>query len=253
MSCGCNNRNRVHPMNNLYQCCQQCRCNPCSCSVPRCQEPECSSVCTALVSDNSWNVPACDSEAVISFPGLTSILIGTYLYNPTYGQFLVNGFNSINGEVTVENTCLPDNAAPGTIVPSGTEFVFSTSPQITEYTDWTPTMSASGSMTVSGVTVSLAQYFTIGSTVFFDVTLLFTLGGSAAPLVFFTLPLEGVPGNVQSAFPANVADNSGSVPGSFWRVYDADGTKALVALNGVVNWTLGAGASINIQGRYEVA
>lgn len=122
---------------------------------------------------------------------------------------------------------------------------------LTTYSTWTPTVTASGAMTVSGLTVSLAQYFTIGSTTFFDVALLFTLGGVQSTNVYFTLPQTALTMGNQAAFPASVAANSVGVAGSFWRVDHTDLTRAVVALKDVANWTLGAGASISIQGRFN--
>lgn len=125
---------------------------------------------------------------------------------------------------------------------------------LTDYSGtWTPVVTASGSMTVSGLTISLARFFVLGSTTFFDLTLLFTLGGTQSTAVYVTLPNTAVTAGNQAAFPANVSDNGGAKPGSGWRPYESDLTKLVVFLPAVANWTLGAGASINIQGRYKKA
>lgn len=96
--------------------------------------PTCTAVCTALQAANSWNIPSCSKEAVLSFPGLATVLIGSYVYNPTYGMFLITGFNSITGAVTVFNECLDMNAAPGTTVPALTTFIFTAPPSTTNVT-----------------------------------------------------------------------------------------------------------------------
>lgn len=253
MSCGCNNRNRTHPLNNVYSssCCNQCRCTPCRCVESSCQRSQCESVCTALVSDNAWNVPACDAEAVISFPGLSTILIGTYLYNPTYGRFLVTGFNSINGEVTIENTCLAENAAPGTIVPAGTEFVFSTLPETTEWTDWTPVITTNGTATVSGESIGTARYFTIGTTVWFNLAANFTLSAGTVTEIRVSLPLTGVSPGASAAFPAIAADSGGSQIAA-WRVASYDDNILIVFFFNSASWAAGS-ANIRVQGFYELA
>lgn len=105
MSCGCN----------------KCSCSPCTCVVT------CPEFCTALTVTNSWNVPACGASATLYIPGLVSVLIGTFLANPSYGFFEITGFNSINSQVTVLNNCYEQNADPGTVVPAGTKFILSAS------------------------------------------------------------------------------------------------------------------------------
>lgn len=96
--------------------------------------PSCAAVCASLQVNNAWNVPACSAQAVLSVPGLTTLLIGSYVWNPTYGWFRVTAFDSVNGQVTVINECLAANAAPGTVVPALTEFIFGTPPANTNIT-----------------------------------------------------------------------------------------------------------------------
>src|SRR5687767_12805012 len=146
MSCGCTKSKK--------NCYTPCKCSSC-CPEPCTPRVSCERICTALVADNSWNIPACDAYAVVSFPGLQTVMIGAYLTNPTYGTFLITGFNSINGEVTIQNPCFPDNADPGTTVAALTEFVYSAGPTLTTYTDdWTPVVIANGgtdNLTTSGL------------------------------------------------------------------------------------------------------
>src|SRR4030067_2607388 len=98
-------------MSTSTNCCQKCgTLQTCSCQT-LC--PECSQICSALIVNNAWNVPACGSSAVLSVPGLTVALLGSYIWNPTYGWFRITGFDSVNGQLTVLNECLTGNAAPG--------------------------------------------------------------------------------------------------------------------------------------------
>lgn len=110
--------------------CSNCQ-NTCGCTCSQCcsdTEVECNQVCASLIVTNSWNVPSCEGSAVLSIPGLETVLIGSYIWNPTYGWFRITAFDSVNGQITVLNECLDANAAPGTVVPAGTLFVFGAPP-----------------------------------------------------------------------------------------------------------------------------
>jgi hypothetical protein len=149
MSCGCTNRSSSRCVTT---------CTPCDTT-----STECADICTALAVDNSWNIPACGSDAVLSVPGLTSVLIGAYVYNPTYGWYKVVGFNSTNGPITVRNECVEGNEAPGTTVPAGTTFAFSPPPSTVATsvtTDFViPACAGSVMIEISGVpTVVVGSY-----------------------------------------------------------------------------------------------
>lgn len=121
MSCNCSSKTK-------------CGCSTsCSTSCSSC-DTTCAAVCTALEVANSWNIPACSAEAVLSVPGLETVLIGSYIYNPTYGWFQVTAFDSANHQITVMNECFDANAAAGTVVPALTTFIFSAPPSSTNVT-----------------------------------------------------------------------------------------------------------------------
>lgn len=107
-------------------------CSSCSCSNCTSTPTPCAEVCTALVISNAWNIPACSASAVLSVPGLETILIGSYLWNPDYGWFRVTAFDSVNFQITVLNECFGDNAVAGTVVPAGAQFVFGAPPSSTQ-------------------------------------------------------------------------------------------------------------------------
>jgi hypothetical protein len=70
--------------------------------------------------------------------------------------------------------------------------VFSAPDQIalgSGWLNWTPTVSASGAMTVSGLTINDAQYLRLGPLVFFKIFATMTLAGTAASALIMTLPL----------------------------------------------------------------
>lgn len=77
---------------------------------------------TALSVSSSFVMPSCNGEAVISFQGLVQLQVGAYLWSAVHGYLLVTAFDSLTGDVTVENECLSGNSAPGTVVPACTLF-----------------------------------------------------------------------------------------------------------------------------------
>ncbi len=77
---------------------------------------------------DSWNVPACDLSAVVNTESLNAIVVGSYLWNPTYGYFLITAFNSGTGQITLLNPCVTGNASPGTQIPACTEFTVTVPP-----------------------------------------------------------------------------------------------------------------------------
>lgn len=99
-----------------------------------CENVVCEEICTALVVVNSWNIPACGQSAVLSVPGTYNVLIGSYIWNPTYGWFEVTQFDSLNRQITVMNECITNNGSPGTPVPANTMFVFGAPPGSTAIT-----------------------------------------------------------------------------------------------------------------------
>lgn len=87
-----------------------------------CQSTTVQQFVASLALDTDFVMPACDTEAIITFSGLAQIQIGSYLWSVTYGYLNVTGFDSLSGEVTVMNECQAVNAAPGTVVPRCTLF-----------------------------------------------------------------------------------------------------------------------------------
>lgn len=131
--------------------CSTSTCGSCQCSS--CSSSTCTAVCTALEVANSWNVPACSASAVLAIPGLTTVLIGSYIYNPTYGQYRITAFDSVNGQITVTNDCIAGNAAPGTVVPALTTFIFVGEPQLMSEDGWIAAGETWTYLSASSVTV----------------------------------------------------------------------------------------------------
>lgn len=57
-----------------------------------------------------------------------------------------------------------------------------------DWSDWTPTFTASGSMTITSVVINVARYRQIGKTIHFIIDAGYTLGGTTSNSVYFTLP-----------------------------------------------------------------
>lgn len=239
MGCGCTKKS--------YSISSNCDCN-CGC------DPECPTIATALEVTNAWNIPACDASATLYIPCLTFVQIGSYISNPTYGTFRVTAFNSVGGQVTVVNDCLPQNEAPGTVVPIGTLFVFSGPPVQTVYDTWSPTLSATGAMTVTGQTIDQAEYYIQDSTLNFTFGARYTLGGVAGIGIYIPLPVTCVADSVQLGLIC-AAKQAGAVVagGARWRVENVSPDRLVVFLFDASNWTLGANASVGIQGRCKIA
>jgi len=77
---------------------------------------------------NSWNIPACGTTAILVVPGLKSINVGSYIWDATYGFFEVTAFDITTGQLTVLNHCNAGNAAVGTTVPACTLFTITVPP-----------------------------------------------------------------------------------------------------------------------------
>lgn len=114
----------------------------------------------------------------------------------------------------------------------------------TDWTDWTPTLTASGSMTWTSRTITEARYMQIGKIVFFKVGITGTIGGSLSTELQFTLPSTPTGVCEGGCRVFNPTANSGTF------VYS--GGKILVSFYNAVAWSAGTGG-ISVQGFYQVA
>lgn len=71
---------------------------------------------------NSFNMPLCNETVRIVIPGLQLVVLGSYLWNPSYGYLKIISFDAGTESVIVENECQTGNAAPGTLIPACTVF-----------------------------------------------------------------------------------------------------------------------------------
>lgn len=241
MSCGCRSNNRL----------PSCGCNECAssrCCEPQPCVPNCPKVCTSLIVTNAWNVPACDESAILYVPGLETVLIGSYISNPTYGTFKITGINSVGGKITVLNECLADNTPPGTVVPAGTEFIFGTPPTLTEWTSYTPVVTPGAGLVL--VTSSTeGKYYTQGTTVFFEVLASFETTGTTAGQMDLSTPPGLIPASTTVLKPVYGANGDGTDFGRLgWRTLNT-GT---FIISGNTAWVDGTDGFFSFQGFYEL-
>jgi hypothetical protein len=117
------------------------------------------------------------------------------------------------------------------------------------FPDWfnyTPTVTASGAMTIGSLVVTKASFSIKGRTVLLGLKLFFTLGGTTSSTVFATLPVEG---NAIGDFAYGVGsfyDASSSVAG--WTYFVA-GTPDYVGIKKYdgSNMSIGAGRMVTAQ------
>lgn len=128
----------------------------------------------------------------VTFNGALTLGAGLNLNGQTVsGASTFSGAVALNGGITLGAGGLNLNAQ--TIGGNGTfsgAITFSSPGNLTfgsNWTVWTPTITASGSMTISGASGN-AVYFRIGKTLLISVTYSFNLGGTASNYIFFTLP-----------------------------------------------------------------
>ena len=116
------------------------------------------------------------------------------------------------------------------------------------WTTWTPTVTASGAMTVSALVVTAANYMQIGKLIHFFINISFTLGGTASTQVFFTFPVTAAEAAQQTACYAY--DTAAPY---FGLQYAFSTTVAGVYKSAFGNWVLGAGRAIALEGWYRAA
>ena len=115
------------------------------------------------------------------------------------------------------------------------------------WTSWTPTITASGSMTVSGVVINYAKYIQEGKRVTIKLRATFTTVTPASTDIIFTLPVNiSTDGEV---LVAAVSDPSG-IAGFAQR---NSSTTIYVRRYDSANWSIGASRGFFVNGFYEAA
>lgn len=218
------------------------------CSVPT----NCSEVCGSIILTNSWNIPACGGSAVVVASGSKNILLGSYLYSPTYGYYKMVSFNALTGEILITNECQGANAAPGTIVPAYQLFAIGVPPSDIGWTSFSPTATPAGAMTLSGTAFTQAQYTmnSVSKTVLLNVVFTATVAGTPTGFIDFTLPhnIAGPGADYFVGAGTYTSASSTNVGAAVFRK-GSSSTEISVYLLGGGNYAAGA-LTLKFQGTY---
>lgn len=156
MTCGCNNP--LNPCGNAEEnaidasgCggniapttpCGTVSCDS-SCPEDHCQKFYIDQFYTAIRCDAAWNVPDCGESAVVAFSAVKSVLLGSYLWNTTYGYFKIIDFDVSRALLTLENMCIEGyELQVGAQVPGCTLFIVTPPPDVTQQSDLYPYLAA---------------------------------------------------------------------------------------------------------------
>lgn len=124
-------------------------------------------------------------------------------------------------------------------------------PTEAKYANFTPSISAAGSMTVSTVGVSYYHWIRQGPDIFLQFDVGFVLGGTASQFVYITTPLAGIPAPTGQALTCMMQVGSGAWVAGY--VYtDQNPAARLIATPMFANWSLGI-CRILVSGRIRVA
>lgn len=189
-----------------------CGCSPCRCSVStlaspapfytqhgQSQESHCcpeviKCFAMAISPTNDFIMPSCGSSAIVTFEGITSIQIGSYLWNVTFGYLLVTDINYLTYEVTLYNDCYATNAAPGTFIPKTSLFSLAI-PARSVWVPWSPTLFNTNAAEYANYVIKSASYYTFPGIVYYKFSVSFDIVDAAGPsnYMFVSLPIEAVP------------------------------------------------------------
>lgn len=146
----------------------------------------------------------------------------------------------VNTNYTVANSAITDIAYSYTESPFGWP----------DWFDWAPTPTASGSMTLSGITFDFCKYHISGKMVTISGQFKATLGGTASNRIYIPLPINAA--NAASAgnpMYANVYDST-AMGAMSWIIST---NNILVAKYNDANFNLGASKYVTFGGSYPMA
>lgn len=115
---------------------------------------------------------------------------------------------------------------------------------------WSPSYSASGSMTYTSVTTSLAAYVRIGKIVLFSLFATGTTGGSASTSLIATLPVtaDATFTSANAPFACTVADGASAIGGV---AYIGSSTQVYATRYDAANFGTGASRVMRVSGWYK--
>ena len=118
-----------------------------------------------------------------------------------------------------------------------------------DWFNWTPSITASGSMTITASTIINAQFSIKGRTVFIDLRVTLTLGGSASNTVIFTAPVE-MAGGASNGTATYLG--TGSIQGGYSYITAATPDTISIRQYNGGNFSTGAGRIFTAQIYYEM-
>lgn len=116
------------------------------------------------------------------------------------------------------------------------------------WSTWSPTLTASGSMTFTSTSIATARYIQVGKIVMFQIEFTGTVGGTPDTNLQFTLP-------VTAAATAGLVGGAVALdPGNFGGYYISLSTSQVAGRRYDSNsWSAGAGRGFRAIGLYEAA
>lgn len=139
-----------------------------------------------------WIVPNDESEVWVEVPALVDVLIGSALWNPDYGYFLITAFDKKAQKLKLERYDTDFTADAGTTIPSCTKFIVVVPPNVGvgDPVEFTPALLNSPANTV--LDSVFGQYWLKDDFVYayYSFILSFT-GNSPTPGIRFSLPVNG--------------------------------------------------------------
>jgi len=82
----------------------------------------------SVIINNDWNTPAEGASVAGYLSNVYAVTVGTYLYNPAYGWFLINSWNPQTAVIQIYKDDLAATVPAGTFVPAGTSFIVAPRP-----------------------------------------------------------------------------------------------------------------------------
>jgi hypothetical protein len=157
----------------------------------------------------------------------TTVKYGT-VANSVYSAPNTTVTTAVNTDYTIANAAISSNFIS-----------YANPPDYPHWFNYTPTYSASGSMTFTSVTTALARFCVVGSMCNLVVQFLGTTGGTASNRIYFSAPTLITPFNGtlrNTAVAFDTADTSGMI----YAEAGGGGTLFSAVKFGIPNWGLGA-------------
>jgi len=190
-----------------------------------------------------WAVPLADEIVSIQIAALADIMIGSILWNPDYGAYLIVAYDD-NDLIKVVKTG-SNSVANGTPIPPCTKFVVTTPPDIaaTLYREFEASWTEGTGAGTLATDFEANQYEVVGDTVHASLNNELVISGGTLDYVEFELPFQPAPNTGYGQKVSCVIElaGTGAFPGyilldssvAVGKVYRTDGTALAVG-----NWII---------------